>query len=397
METSDVLRFSNAEFRSVLGHFPTGVVVVTATTQAGEPVGMTVGSFTSVSLTPPLVAFLPARSSTTFGQIREAGTFCVNVLAADQENLCRLFAQRGAGRFEQIRYTRSPQGSPIIDGAVAWIDCTTDSVVETGDHYICVGRVRGVSVHRPTTPLLFFQGGYGRFAPSSLAAPADEDLLAQLRMADVARPEMERLAAALETQCIVGAVVGNDVVILAAAGERCDGQVTMPIGHRIPFIPPVGTLLAAWGDEHARQTWLRRLGSLTPEQEEHYRALLATVRARGWAASRGTATQRELEMALAALPVDTPTKEDLTAVRASIDRLGGEYDMVEFTRDTATTLSNISAPIFDGRGRAVLQLTLLGLPPVNRDTVQVYVGRLTSACQEITGALGGKPPEQAIG
>ena len=84
-------------FRHVLGHFPTGVVVVTAMHEEGGPVGMAVGSFTSVSLDPPLVAFLPDRSSTSFPKIRDAGSFCINVLANDQEHVCRAWAARRGG------------------------------------------------------------------------------------------------------------------------------------------------------------------------------------------------------------------------------------------------------------------------------------------------------------
>jgi len=172
LESPDRTAFSSADFRSILGHFPTGVVVVTSMTTSGEPVGLAVGSFTSVSLDPPLVAFLPAKTSTSFPLIRNAGRFCVNVLAADQEGVCRVFAQKGGAKFETIPYSVSPLGCPIVEGAVAWIDCYAESVLEAGDHFICIGRVRALSAGRRVMPLLFFQGGYGRFYPSSLAAPA---------------------------------------------------------------------------------------------------------------------------------------------------------------------------------------------------------------------------------
>ena len=89
-------------FRHVVGHFPTGVVVVTAMHGEAGPVGMAVGSFTSVSLDPPLVAFLPDRSSTSFPKIRDVGSFCINVLADDQEHLCRAFAARGGDTGEAV-------------------------------------------------------------------------------------------------------------------------------------------------------------------------------------------------------------------------------------------------------------------------------------------------------
>ena len=92
---SGVLQFDSKRFRQVLGHYPTGVTVVTAVDADGQPAGMAVGSFTSVSLDPPLVAFLPDKSSTSFPRIRRASSFCVNVLSAEQENVCRAFAAKG--------------------------------------------------------------------------------------------------------------------------------------------------------------------------------------------------------------------------------------------------------------------------------------------------------------
>ena len=88
-----------ALYRTVLGHFPTGVAAITSIGADGAPVGMTIGSFVSVSLDPPLVAFLPDKGSSTFPKIREAGFFCVNVLGADQEHVCRAFAARGTDKF----------------------------------------------------------------------------------------------------------------------------------------------------------------------------------------------------------------------------------------------------------------------------------------------------------
>jgi 3-hydroxy-9,10-secoandrosta-1,3,5(10)-triene-9,17-dione monooxygenase reductase component len=152
-------------FRRVMGRFPTGVVVITAIGADGAPVGITVGSFTSVSLDPPLVAFLPAKSSTSFPRIREARQFCVNVLARTQEAICRAMSSPAADRFAAVDWVPSAEtGSPIIDGVLAWIDCVIDAVHTAGDHYIVVGRVIDFGVPVPGAPLLFFQGGYGGFA-----------------------------------------------------------------------------------------------------------------------------------------------------------------------------------------------------------------------------------------
>lgn len=151
-------------FRRVLGHYPTGVTAVTAIGDDGQPAGMAIGSFTSVSLDPPLIAFLPDRNSTSFSRIRTARSFCVNVLAEDQENVCRTMASGRHDKFASLNWSPSPSGAPRLDGVVAWIDCDLESVADAGDHYLVMGRVRELHAHAERAPLLFFQGGYGRFS-----------------------------------------------------------------------------------------------------------------------------------------------------------------------------------------------------------------------------------------
>jgi len=159
--------FDSAEFRRVLGHYPTGVTVVTGV-ENGSPVGLAIGSFGSVSLDPPLVMFCPGKSSNSWPVIEASGSFCVNVLADDQAALSSLFAGRDPDKFAGVAWSTRATGSPVIDGCLAWIDCTIETVHEGGDHWIVLGRVADLGVSRPETgPLIFFKGGYGAVAPSA--------------------------------------------------------------------------------------------------------------------------------------------------------------------------------------------------------------------------------------
>jgi 3-hydroxy-9,10-secoandrosta-1,3,5(10)-triene-9,17-dione monooxygenase reductase component len=151
-------------FRDVLGRFASGVTVVT-TTSNDEPVGLTCQSFSSVSLDPPLVLFIPAKSSRSWPLIQRSGNFCVNFLAADQVELSDTMASRGTNKFADVKWTPSPStGSPMLEGALAHVDCTVHTVHEAGDHHIVVGRV--IDLHTDddvvdaVEPLLFFQGTY---------------------------------------------------------------------------------------------------------------------------------------------------------------------------------------------------------------------------------------------
>ncbi|MFT4082961.1 MAG: flavin reductase family protein [Nocardioides sp.] len=159
-------------YRTVMGHHPTGVVVVTALVE-DAPVGMVVGTFSAVSLDPPLVSFLPQRSSRTYARLRDAETFCVNVVAADQLELCRTLAGRAPDRFDRIAWTTSPYGAPALDGVVARVHCHLAHRIEAGDHDIVMCAVDGMEVVRSVAPLIFFSGQYGRFSPATRSNAED--------------------------------------------------------------------------------------------------------------------------------------------------------------------------------------------------------------------------------
>ncbi len=151
---------TNLGFRSVLAHFPSGIVAITGRNTSGEPVGMAVSSFTSVSLDPPLVGFFPGKTSSTFPLIAEHGTFCVNVLAAGQEGICRALSASGGDKFATIGWHPGPHGDPVIDGVVAWIGCSIEAVHDAGDHHIVIGRVDDLAADTSVDPLLFFRSRY---------------------------------------------------------------------------------------------------------------------------------------------------------------------------------------------------------------------------------------------
>ena len=144
-------------FRRVMGHFLTGVAVV-STLDGEQPVGLTVGSFFSVSLDPPLVGFCAAHTSKSWPVIKRTGRFSVNVLAADQEAVCRSFASTGTDKFDGIDWIRSDGGCPILKDALAWMDCTIEVIHVAGDHEICIGRVATLGDVRSWPPLPFFRG-----------------------------------------------------------------------------------------------------------------------------------------------------------------------------------------------------------------------------------------------
>jgi 3-hydroxy-9,10-secoandrosta-1,3,5(10)-triene-9,17-dione monooxygenase reductase component len=155
--------------REVLGHFVTGIVVITAAGAEG-PLGFTCQSFASLSLDPPLISFAAARSSTTWPRIRQVGAFCVNVLAADHTDVSVGFARSGGDKFDGVTWRPAPSGAPVLEGVSAWIDCSLRAEYDGGDHTIVVGKVLDLSADPSRLPLLYYRGRY------RLAADKDVDL-----------------------------------------------------------------------------------------------------------------------------------------------------------------------------------------------------------------------------
>ncbi|MBN9101711.1 MAG: flavin reductase family protein [Pseudonocardia sp.] len=152
---------SPAVMRDVLGHFVSGIVVITADGPDG-PLGFTCQSFASLSLDPPLVNFSPARTSSTWPRIREVGRFCINVLAADHQHVSAGFARSGVDKFEGVDWRPAPaSGAPVLDGVSAWVDCELWAEHDGGDHTIAVGRVLDLGADATRLPLLFYRGRYG--------------------------------------------------------------------------------------------------------------------------------------------------------------------------------------------------------------------------------------------
>ena len=148
------------EFRHLLGHFATGVTIITLTGRDGQLAGMTASSLASVSLQPPLVSVCIDRTAEIHPLMLDADRWMVNVLSEHQEALSRRFAEPSSDRFDGVGYTASPGGLVLIDGALAHLECVPEAHHEAGDHTLFIGRVVGGTAH-PGRPLLYYRGGYG--------------------------------------------------------------------------------------------------------------------------------------------------------------------------------------------------------------------------------------------
>lgn len=378
-----------AWYRQVLGQYPTGVCVITATEASGEPVGMVVGSFTSVSLHPPLVAFLPDRNSSSWARLRIADHFCVNILSAEQESVCRRFAAKGASsgaKFEGLSRRTSPLGAPIVDDVVAWIDCERHTVHEAGDHDIVIGEVKHLQIEGGGLPLLFFQGGYGGFLPQSLVAQDPLGTLTeQLRDIDVARPFMEQLAEALSARCIATVQVDDEIVVAASAGRSSRGSVPTLVGQRFPYIPPTGTVFAAWQDDKTRAAWLQ--ANAPAARRAEFEQALVRVRERGHSLGLVSEAQREFAQTVERLAQERSAASG-DNLRELIQNLS--FDPPRLDDGMARAVRLISAPVLVGASRVALALTLHDFPrPADAADVLRLTDRLGRATTDIAAHLSG--------
>jgi len=384
--------FTSDQFRQVLGQYPTGVVVVTAAVPGSAPLALTIGSFSSVSLDPPLVAFYPSIGSSTWPKIQAVGRFCINVLGADQEALCRVFASKVEDKFENVSWQPSPGGAPIIDGAVAWIDCDLDDVQTLGDHYLVVGRVNALETASRDLPLLFFRGGYGRFLHSSLAA-SESALAGFLPVVEAVRSELESVASDCGSECNLAAHTRDEFIVLAGAGSQAAPRDGIPtrVGRRLPYYAPIGTALAAWGDSADVKRWASSLDGGSSDGLSEWLDVFSLVRQRGYVIGRGGAPYSLLEEAIdnrTGEVADPKLLHALAQVRKTmldqptLEDFGEHYDV-----------RSLSVPIFLSDDR-VVQMGLYGLSAdMSRDTIERCAHRLLEASWRCTALLGGQIPD----
>jgi flavin reductase (DIM6/NTAB) family NADH-FMN oxidoreductase RutF len=363
-------------FRRVLGQYPTGVSVITGVAADGVPTGLVVGSFTSVSLDPPLIAFFPDKGSSSWPKIRPTGCFCVNVLAHDQQPLCRQFAAKGEEKFAGVSWRSAGSGAPILAGVVAWIDCELQATHDAGDHDIVVGRVLALDVEQEADPLLFFQGGYGRFRPLSLVLGASE-LRHELHLVDLARGEMESVSRDLGAQCVAWGMVGEELVLLGTAGTPGRAGVSARmVGARVPVVPPVAAMWMAHADEQRREAWLRRA---EPGDREGHRRRVEEVRDRGYTVTlRGPGLPEFGE----ALDGGGLAQADAVLRSLPVDPLG-------FRPDQADRVAVINVPAFGPDGEVELLLGLHGFPRL-RDASEL--ARCVSRLRDAALAVGHAAP-----
>lgn len=354
-----------ARYRQVMGQYPTGIAMVTAMSHDGSPVGMIVGTFASVSLDPPLVSFMPTRTSTTWPQIEAAGSFCVNVLTVAQEPVCRAFRAEGVDRFAGEPWRTGATGSPILERSAAWIDCEIVNVLDAGDHVIVLGAVVEMDAPNTELPMLFFQGGYGSFTPQTMVSPY-LNVASNLAFVDRARPLMESLSSALGCECVLATSERDDFLIMASAGVPSDSQRAMIVGERVPLVAPFGRTAMAWAPESDVDRWQRK--ALDVETGDAAREMLDVIRRRGYSIS-----------------IEDPSRQPSSSPTVSVLDPGAELPLS--LEPVEGQVQSISAPIRRGSGAAEFVLGVYGMADTSAEGVDNAARALMETARELATHL----------
>lgn len=397
---------AGATLRQVMAQYPTGVTVITSRDPEEHVRGLVVGTFLRVSDDPELVGFMAMHSSRTWQSTRPTlERFCVNIVSDHQQELCQRITSGAANGLSGISHSTSLAGNPAIQGAIAHIDCTVERIDSVGDHDFVVGRVEHAQLVSAAHPMIFFRGGYGRFASASRTAD-DHEFRAQLAEVDLLRGEMNALAAATGCEVTINAIDGDETVVVAAAavaGSHATDTATgetdalrVRVGQRLPFAAPYGALEAAFGAELLRQRWLDADVTTSNTRVQNV-AVLDAVRARGYAVSYGhEAHARIVSTAQQLAKRDPARRADHLAQLHGFDASYNGEGEVEALGDTAAALGDrielrsVAVPVYGFDGGLAYGLTLWGPGrPIVREERGVLVAAALRCVAACTAALDG--------
>ncbi|TDD82850.1 flavin reductase [Actinomadura rubrisoli] len=367
-------------WRTVLGEYPTGVCIVSALDESGRPQGLVVGTFSSVSIEPPLVTFMPMRSSRSYTAIADCDRFRVSVLGAGHEELCRSFASADPERrFEVGRWITDEHGIPALEDAVAWFCCRRTRTIEAGDHDIVLAAVEdlGVGDGSAGMPMLFLKGGYGTFTMPRVDFDADR-LGSHLRVADQMRDEVQRLAESIPALVTLCSLAQDRIVVLHASNLRAYEPQALNVGTTFPFAAPLGVVFAAWGDDLRRAMWRRAGRDVDFLDDDLVSTMLAEARERGYAVSIGPAMAERFDEI-----VSNPAKGQ-SELRELWADAAGDYAVLGGSANWAAAVSSIQVPIFGPDGVPNFALAVSRIPA---GLSVAALDSIAARCREVAATL----------
>ncbi|BAU96754.1 flavin reductase [Corynebacterium suranareeae] len=382
--TSTPQKFDPKTFRNVMGHYPTGVAIVTGRANNGDLLAMVVGTFSSVSLDPPLVSFMPMKSSKTFARMRECSSLCINIVGGEQEEEMLGIARRWENKLDGVDWYMSPSGDPVLKNAIAWIDTSISSIIEAGDHWITLCEVHDMEITNPVSPLLFFQGGYGSFVGTSLIARLSHEILPAIHAAHSAGNSLDTLAQTIGCEVSVFAAVSEDefaTVFHALAPGATEEQ---SFASRLPIVPPIGDTYMFNKSAEVQERWFRKLNDPSEEILETHRKRLNLVKENMYLIAHlpdeGSSAYEQMVKASKEYKNARLTPADERAIHQLIGSTTVDYKQRELLDDKRYNIGSIVFPVKDPNGDFTMTLRIGQLPQnVRGSTVTHWI----DLCREI--------------
>lgn len=378
MTTTVPETFNSKIFREVMGHYPTGVAVVTGRSSDGEVLALVVGTFSSVSIDPPLVSFMPMKTSRSFQKLRMCESVCINILGGEQQAEMLSIAQRRENKLDGIEWYPSPSGDPILHNAVAWIDATFDDFVEAGDHWIVLCHVNDLQVTNSVSPLLFFQGGYGSFAGFEQVTRMSHEILPAIHAAHHASEKLIELANTVGCEVSVHVAVSDDELITVFSDLSADATREHGIASRFPMVPPIGDSYFFDKPADMQDRWMKKLKNPADEILDRHRRRMAFIREHGYLLAflpeAGSGAYSQMIQATEEYKKANLTPQEERNIRETIGTTPIDYEPREPVDDEIYDVGSIVLPVQDPAGLYTMTLRLAQLPcGMNGATVREWL------------------------
>lgn len=383
--------FDPKVFRQVMGHYPTGVAVVTGRSPEGEVLALVVGTFASVSLDPPLVSFMPMKTSRTFQKLRNCASLCINILGGEQQEEMLAIAQRWENKLDGIEWYPSPSGDPILKNSIAWVDTSIADVVEAGDHWIVLCAVSDLQVTNSVSPLLFFQGGYGSFAGIEQASRLSHEILPAIHAAHHAGGKLKDLAHSIGCEVSVFAAISDDEFATVFSALSADATREGGLASRFPMVPPIGDSYMFDKPVELQERWMKKLKNVSEDVEERHLKRLEFISEHGYILAllpdADSDAYQQMIQATQEYKKATLTPLQERSIRDAIGTTRLDYDPREPEEQETYNVGSIVLPVRDPAGEYTMTLRLAQLPTgVTGADIRDWVARAQAAVTEIEAA-----------
>jgi flavin reductase (DIM6/NTAB) family NADH-FMN oxidoreductase RutF len=375
-------------FREVMGHYPTGVAVVTGRAQNGEILALVVGTFSSVSLDPPIVSFMPMKSSRTFERLRTCDSLCINILGGEQQAEMLAIAQRRENKLDGIDWYPSPSGDPILRNSIAWIDTTIGEIVEAGDHWIALCDVKDLQVTNAVAPLLFFQGGYGSFAGEEQTSRLSHEILPAINAAHDSADSLKALAKSIGCEVAVFAAISDDEMATVFSELAADATEERRFASRFPLVPPIGDSYFFDKSPELQERWLNKLKNASEEVTERHRRRMEFMQEHGYLLAflpeENSSAYEQMIRASEEYKKAKLTPAEERSIRETIGSTPVDYEPQEVLDSKVYHVGSIVLPVKDPSGRYTMTLRLAQLPSsATGAKVQVWIGEAKAVIEQI--------------